>query len=98
MSKYLISKLNLFDNTYTLHSPVKKLMEKYDDVIEQQNNMYFKFGKTYKGEKALRSRIRFGLTIGEDYEIDDRLPDDDKKKIKQIIHEEIKDLEERMRW
>lgn len=97
MRKYLISKINLDDEVFTLHSSIKKLVQGQDFIIEQEEK-YARYGRMYRGEKALRDRIRFGLTIGESYVVDKRLTKEQQEYISRIITEEEKELEERAKW
>ena len=98
IKKYFISMLNPADNIYTLHRhiPDSKVIQGMGFTI--RDIKYHKYGKFYKGDKALISRLKMGITANESYEIDHNLPEKQKRHIDEMIENLLKKEEEQKQW
>lgn len=99
IKKYMISMLNPDSDMYTLHRPVSApgLVQGTDFVMNKPIE-YHRHGRVYRGDKSLIGRLKMGLMIDESYEIDNNLPEKQKRHINEMIDDILKKEKEKEQW
>lgn len=97
--KYLISQPKVYEVSehFTIHRQFS-LLESCQDVIKVCGDNYHKFGKSYLGMRSLRDRVRFGISVGEEFVIDDRLLPNVRGDIENLVKKEYERVREVENW